>query len=483
MPHPTLFDTRDDEIQPGSPLALAVEQLASAGSATSRGAIFTKLEVVEFILDLVGYTQCNALYATRALEPCFGGGDFLLPMIRRLLASWKRDHSGTNTRWSSLSDCLIAVELHQDTYLATREKVLKELESEGVPESAAECLADRWLEQGDFLLQPLKGKFAFVVGNPPYVRQELIPEPLLGEYRRRYSSLFDRADLYIPFFERCLGLLDDKGKLGFICADRWMKNRYGGPLRKLVAEQFSLDYYIDMTDTDAFHSNVSAYPAITVISKERSGLTKVAKKPDIASDSLTALAHRLKLGDGKIDGEVSQVPQIAQGSDPWLLDSSLQIKLLRRLEAELPTLEEAGCKVGIGVATGADKVFIAPHESLDVEEDRKLPLAMTADVAGGDTHWQGKSVVNPFADEGGLVNLDAYPKLKKFFESHRDVLSKRHCAKKSPNQWYRTIDRIWPTLASTPKLLVPDIKGEAHVVYEAGKLYPHHNLYYITSHD
>jgi hypothetical protein len=36
-------------------------------------------------------------------------------------------------------------------------------------------------------------------------------------------------------------------------------------------------------------------------------------------------------------------------------------------------------------------------------------------------------------------------------------------------------------LTRTPKLLVPDIKGHAHVVYEDGRLYPHHNLYFITS--
>lgn len=36
-------------------------------------------------------------------------------------------------------------------------------------------------------------------------------------------------------------------------------------------------------------------------------------------------------------------------------------------------------------------------------------------------------------------------------------------------------------LASRPKLLVPDIKGSAHVVLEDGGLYPHHNLYYIVS--
>ena len=47
--------------------------------------------------------------------------------------------------------------------------------------------------------------------------------------------------------------------------------------------------------------------------------------------------------------------------------------------------------------------------------------------------------------------------------------------------WYRTIDRTTPSLAAKPKLLIPDIKGEAHIVFEDGKLYPHHNLYFVTS--
>ena len=32
-----------------------------------------------------------------------------------------------------------------------------------------------------------------------------------------------------------------------------------------------------------------------------------------------------------------------------------------------------------------------------------------------------------------------------------------------------------------PKLLIPDIKGAAHIVYEPGSLYPHHNLYFVTA--
>ena len=30
-------------------------------------------------------------------------------------------------------------------------------------------------------------------------------------------------------------------------------------------------------------------------------------------------------------------------------------------------------------------------------------------------------------------------------------------------------------------MLIPDIKGEAHIVHDDGSYYPHHNLYYITS--
>jgi len=73
------------------------------------------------------------------------------------------------------------------------------------------------------------------------------------------------------------------------------------------------------------------------------------------------------------------------------------------------------------------------------------------------------------------------PRLRRYLEARKDVIAGRHCAQKNPSNWYRTIDRITPVLASIPKLLIPDIKGEAHIVFERGELYPHHNLYYVTS--
>lgn len=461
------------------PIAAAVDAMAKAG-IEERGAIFTRREVVDFILDLAGYTADRPLHRLRLLEPSFGDGDFLLPALDRLLAAWRA--AGTPEPVAALRDSIRAVELHRASAETTHDKIIDRLEAEGLPAAAVATLAAAWLIQGDFLLAPLDGSFDFVVGNPPYVRQELIADALMAEYRARYRTIYDRADIYVPFIERSLGLLAKGGQCGFICSDRWMKNRYGGPLRALVARDFHLKTYVDMVNTPAFHADVVAYPAITIITREKPGPTRIAHRPAIEGAALAALSAALT-------GKTAPTPEtgarelqgVTAGAEPWILESSDQLSLVRRLEADFPAIEDAGCKVGIGVATGADKAFIGRFDELDVEPSRKLPLAMTRDIKAGHVAWRGFGVINPFGDDGRLVDLKQYPRLRAYLEARRDQIDKRHVAKKAPANWYRTIDRIYPEIAAKPKLLIPDIKGEAHVVYEDEGLYPHHNLYFITS--
>ena len=462
-------------------VADAVEALATAGSVDERGAIFTRREVVDFVLDLSGYTVDKPLHTLRLLEPSFGAGDFLIPVIERLLLAWKKA-GDTNRAVETLAGCVRAVELHHGSFARTHASVVALLTSHGIAAAAAASLADVWLLRGDFLLVALPEAFDVVVGNPPYVRQELIPAALLAEYRSRYTTLYDRADLYIPFIERSLRCLAEGGVLGFICADRWMKNRYGGPLRALVARDFHLRVYVDMVDTPAFNSDVIAYPAITVIAREPAGPTRIARQPEIDAPALARLAQVLTSPLlAHASHGVRELGGVTAGDEPWILESFDQMALVRRLEADLPTLEEAGCKVGIGVATGADQAFIGTFDELDVEPDRKLPLVTTRDIVTGAVEWRGLGVVNPFAESGGLVPLDEFPRLKRYLEARKTEISGRHVAQKTPANWYRTIDRITPALARQSKLLIPDIKGEAQVVFEGGRLYPHHNLYFIVS--
>jgi hypothetical protein len=449
-------------------------------SGKERGAIYTRPETVDFILNLVGYLPDKPLYQYTLLEPSFGNGGFLVRAVERLLQSYLGTH-GPDSAVNDLKNAIVGIEIDADAAAETVARLTELLARFGFGNEDICSLLAAWLRNDDFLLADIRIKFDFVVGNPPYVRQELIPDRLMAEYRSRYETIYDRADLYIPFIERGLKLLTASGALGYICADRWMKNKYGGPLRGLVAREYHLRYYVDMVDTAAFHADVSAYPAIFVISRERSGKTRIAHRPKIEAALLDQLASALVGREDRSPIPLTEWGNIVNGTEPWILDSLDQLNIVRRLEASFPLLEEVGCKVGIGVATGADKAFIGKFDELDVEPDRKLPMVMTKDIVSGSVAWRGFGVVNPFNDDGTLVDLDKYPRLKRYIEARRSIIAARNCAKRNPQGWYRTIDRIYPSLVREHKLLVPDIKGEANVVYEQGLYYPHHNLYYITS--
>ena len=263
-----------------------------------------------------------------------------------------------------------------------------------------------------------------------------------------------------------------------------MKNRYGGPLRALVSSAYHLLYAVDMHGAPAFEGDVDAYPSVFTIGRANSDSaseTLVASCPPIEAEALEALAARLSRGETQ-DEAIQSVSEVAVGDAPWVLNAGPAHRLLRRLEAAFPMLEDAACQVGIGVASGADRVFIRPVSDLPIEPDRVLPLAKARDIQeDGRVVWSGMGLANPYEPDGRLVDLERYPRLRAYFETHEEALRGRHVGRRDPERWYRTIDRIVPGLAERPKLLVPDIKGGAVVAYDEGTLYPHHNLYVVTS--
>jgi len=440
----------------------------------SRGEIFTKPEVVDFILDLTGWRVGEGLLNKRLLEPSCGSGDFVVPAIRRLLA----DSPGAGV--DDLLPCIRAVEVNQTAFTQLTQRVHAELEQGGFATSEIDALAGTWLQQADFLTLPFTTRFTHVVGNPPYLRIEALPKPLMQRYRSLFRTMYDRADLYIAFYEKGLSLLQPGAKLGYICANRWTKNRYGGPLREMIAESFHMDVYVDFTGIDAFHGEVTAYPSVTIIRNGKGDSTQIIDKEDVSCEALPELSgHLLRETE---DPRIKRMSKFKDKRAPWLLSNTARLLVVQELEARFPTLEEAGCKVGIGVASGADKVFIGTDAELDVEASRKLPLLTRKDLKNNRIQWKGKFVLNPFdGDSPALVDPEAYPKFKAYIESHQELIRKRHVAQKNPRSWFKTIDRIYPSLSRTPKLVIPDIQGEPQVAYDPGEYYPHHNLYYLIS--
>jgi adenine-specific DNA-methyltransferase len=472
---------------------VATVTLTVATPTQSYGEVFTRRWVVEVLLDLTGYRPERDLGALTLVEPSVGSGAFLLPAVDRLMASAARYNRSPET----LAKAVRAWELQPEHVTDLRRVIAALLRRHGVHEVPAQRLAAEWVVESDFLLtgsthdllssddhEALRADV--VIGNPPYIRLEDLPSALTADYRSRWTTMGGRADIYVGFIERALSMLTSDGRIGFICADRWMRNQYGDRLRRLVAGEFAVDHVWLMHDVDAFESQVSAYPAITVLRNGPQGEV-------IAADTTAAFgeapAKRLvdwSRGGGESFNDIGVVahrlPHWFPGDESWPTGTPSRLRLIEALRDRFRPLHDpaTGTKVSIGVATGADQVFVTKDATL-VESERLLPLSMVRDLATGEFKWSGHYLVDPWEPDGRLVDLDAYPRLRSYLTATGEGLRARHVAKKAPHSWYRTIDKVDHSLTARPKLLLQDMRTTIHPVLEAGGHYPHHNLYYVIS--
>ena len=107
-----------------------------------------------------------------------------------------------------------------------------------------------------------RGGFDVVIGNPPYVRQEL-----LGGYKpylaQRYATFSGVADLYVYFYERGLELLAPDGKLSYIVTNKWLRAGYGEPLRRYFSERAEIEEILDFGHAPIFE-DADTFPCILV---------------------------------------------------------------------------------------------------------------------------------------------------------------------------------------------------------------------------
>lgn len=422
-------------------------------SGKEHGVVLTKPEVVEKMLDLIDFKEDLDLRAVKVVEPSAGEGAFALPLIRRLHKSSQRFsfdflQALRNLKFYDI-DCASLNKL--------KDRVLQEFES------ISDELIDELIYCEDFLTAPVE-PCDLVIGNPPYVRHENIPDEKKHLYKKLFGTFKHRSDIYIPFYEKGLKLLRSHGRLSYICANRWLKNQYGKHLRILISDLFCLEYIIDLEKVDAFEESVIAYPAITtILNKPSQGKVPYYRLDDLES----LLSFSIDLPSNRV---------LSNNPDNWFAcNYSLNGSLVK-----LSSIPEQGFKIGIGVATGRDKVFVRKDFKDHVEEDVLLPMLISKDVRGAELNWSGNYFLNPYDSTGNLIDLSKYPKTKTYLNNHYKQLAKRHISKKNPKNWYRTIDKVNPKLTNSPKVILPDITGNPLIHIDRGDYYPHHNLYYIT---
>ena len=112
------------------------------------------------------------------------------------------------------------------------------------------------------LRRPLKeGGFDITIGNPPYISAPTqIASPELNEQRQRiieckkYKSLYEKWDLFVPFIELGLQLLCPNGVFSMIVPYPLTNQKYGKKLRKMIIEEYRLLEIADLNGTKIFEN-------------------------------------------------------------------------------------------------------------------------------------------------------------------------------------------------------------------------------------
>lgn len=417
----------------------------------AHGVVNTKTSVVAKMLDLVKYTSEKDLSTLKILEPSAGTGAFAQEIIKRLYDSSLKFGFDFNKALDNIYLCEIDQQI-SDELIQSTSLQLKNYGYGGL----------RNIFINDFLLLDLNVKFDLVVGNPPYVRHENIPSEIKAIYQNKFATFVHRSDLYIPFYEKALKHLNANGKLIYVCSNRWLKNSYGQKLRELISSNFHLETIIDLEKADIFQEEVLGYPAITIVVNKRGNKADHTEISDL--ESFLDFNPNNNLGT-----------QLNLSTHNWFTYNFRGHKF----ERNLSKIEDQGYKIGIGVATGRDSIFISDKFEGHIEKTLLLPILTSKDVKGNEINWSRKFIINPFDNHGELIDLGHYPKAKKYFEHNKSELSSRHVAKKNPLKYYKTIDKIYKCIVAKPKVILPDISGDRFINVDKGEYYPHHNLYYV----
>jgi len=294
------------------------------------GFVPTPDEIVELILDLIGYEEDSAgLCEKKLLDPACGSGTFLVEAVRRLRAHLERPmpchselHDKRKPEWErkkeildKITKSIYGVDIHPfATFLTTLNIIFQLLDlymdvkryhpyynisleivthdalMKGVEEAQTrldEHFNARFkeaLRRKEKYLQVIETKFDYVVGNPPWggvLRGKLGPlsdSRKREEYRKRYSSATGKFDIYVLFMERGLEWLKEGGTLGMITQITYLDSEFGRGIREYILNNATVMYLIDLSEFgDIIFPGFTNYPAITIMRKSKSSDGKVIR--------------------------------------------------------------------------------------------------------------------------------------------------------------------------------------------------------------
>ena len=386
------------------------------------GQVYTPIHIVHKILDEVGITNSEFL-GKRVLDPACGDGRFLVEVVKRIIK-----YSSVHELENNLK-LIYGWDIDQQALGLCRTNLNREVESLGLNIS--------WnLSERNALEQKASGEnFDFIIGNPPYIRIQHLPEHQRQFLQENYDFCRSGStDAYVAFFELADHLLSQEGTCGYITPNSYFFSETARPLRRYFQEHENLRLVTNYGSVRVF-DKTGTYSAITVFGKI---LGKYFRYE--ASDS-----------DYKYVGRDIPFVELAK-NDLW------------QLSVTTPTASGGSrlgdvCQISVGVTTLSDKLYLfkveeiiskdivratsKAGEEVEVERDILKPIVKGSRLKDSDEPIT-EHILFPYQkSESGKHQIIPENKMKSTFPlaygyllSQKENLNKRDNGKPNAVAWY-----------------------------------------------
>jgi type I restriction-modification system DNA methylase subunit len=299
--------------------------------------------------------------------------------------------------------------------------------------------------QKEFSLIFRKGGFDGVIGNPPYVRIQNLEKETKEKIQKNWETASEgNIDLFIPFFELGINLLNKNGILGYITPNSYFTSFAGRRLREFLSKNTYIKEIIDFNHLQIFE-DVRVYCAITILDKKKKKDFVYALCSEPTTLPLLKALNFQKIKYSTLDNK------------KWVLLSGNDYYNIRRIETVGKKLGEI-CRISTGLATLADSLYILNNP---MEENGyylkeyngkiyKIEKEITKEIIKANVIKSEKDILKnkrriifPYKLVNGRYEIipekelkQNYPCCYRYFLAIRKELSKRDKGKKRYVAWY-----------------------------------------------
>ncbi|MDQ7003141.1 MAG: N-6 DNA methylase, partial [Ghiorsea sp.] len=327
----------------------------------------------------------EVLRPLKVCDPACGSGAFLVAAFDYLHAEYRRvadalhdltgGYSLFDLNKTILTENLFVVDINPESVEISKLSLWLKTAEQGKPLTSL----DANIQQGNSLLDSAfnwqqsfptifaQGGFDIILGNPPYVRQELIKH-YKADLQKDYAVYHGVADLYAYFFERGINLLKTNGRLGYISSSTFFKTAAGKPLREFLSLHTTMETIVDFGDMQVFEG-ATTYPAILIMQKVTEPKHQPITHVQTRSHHEVAFVDVLKMGKKTNLAAVLTAPrsitvQSSLSDDGWRLEDKSLATLRAKLMCTGKRLKE-NFSIKRGMTTGFNEAFVIDRQTKD----------------------------------------------------------------------------------------------------------------------